>query len=60
MGVVPAWLSRPVTRPFDQIMPLAAVTTPIVAPASSRTGPCSMCSSTIAEKRRSPARSVPA
>ena len=46
--VVPAWLDWPTTVSSCQLMPWTPVTTPIVTPSRSRTGPCSMCSSTKA------------
>ena len=60
IGVVPAWLACPRMVSSCQEMPCTPVTAPIVWPWRSRTGPCSMWSSTKAwgtragDRHRSP------
>src|SRR5713101_5397188 len=49
IGVVPAWPAWPVKVAWSRSMPAIPETIPSGMPASSRTGPCSMCSSTKAQ-----------
>ena len=49
IGVVPAWLSKPVILPSYHSTPWPESTTPMVLFSASRIGPCSMCSSTKPE-----------
>src|SRR2546422_770771 len=48
IGVVPAWFDWPSTVSSVHEMPCTDSTAPIRTPSRSRTGPCSMCSSTNA------------
>ncbi len=45
IGVVPAWAATPVTVTSSQRIAWPPVTTPMVVPLASSTGPCSMCAS---------------
>ena len=45
IGVVPAWLAKPVAVQVHQWIPTMPCTTPMGTRASSRTAPCSMCNS---------------
>ena len=60
IGVVPAWLSKPVILPSYQMMPWPRSTTPMVLFSASSSGPCSICSSTKAPNLRAPDRLVAA
>jgi hypothetical protein len=46
IGVVPAWLATPSSVTFCQEIPCRSSTAPMTEPSRSKTGPCSMCSST--------------